>query len=145
MRFSSIFSLAAALLGATVQAYGNPGACSGQCWSHDPSVVRRDDGTYFRFETGSKIGIWKAPDLVGPWTYQGAALPSGSKINLKGNDDLWVCPVQPSSSHFRIFTFSAFQLKGSILRHGYQQTGLELMRLDKMSTFQSTYSWSCLG
>lgn len=91
MRFGSVFSLAAALLSATVQAYGNPGACSGQCWSHDPSVVRRDDGTYFRFETGSKIGIWKAPDLVGPWTYQGAALPSGSKINLKGNDDLWVC------------------------------------------------------
>uniref|UniRef100_L2FLD2 Extracellular endo-1,5-alpha-L-arabinase, putative n=1 Tax=Colletotrichum fructicola (strain Nara gc5) TaxID=1213859 RepID=L2FLD2_COLFN len=90
MRFGSVFSLAAALLSATVQAYGNPGACSGQCWSHDPSVVRRDsDGTYFRFETGSKIGIWKAPDLVGPWTYQGAALPSGSKINLKGNDDLW--------------------------------------------------------
>ncbi|TEA16062.1 putative arabinan endo-1,5-alpha-L-arabinosidase A [Colletotrichum sidae] len=89
MRFGSLFSLAAALLSASVQAYGNPGACSGQCWSHDPSVVRRDDGTYFRFETGSKIGIWKAPDLVGPWTYQGAALPSGSKINLKGNDDLW--------------------------------------------------------
>lgn len=113
MRFGSIFSLAAGLLSATVQAYGNPGACSGQCWSHDPSVVRRDDGTYFRFETGSKIGIWKAPDLVGPWTYQGAALPSGSKINLKGNDDLWVCPVQPSLSLLHSFTFLSLPIEGS--------------------------------
>lgn len=64
--------------------YANPGACSGQCWTHDPAVVRRDDGVYFRFSTGSKIGIWKAPALEGPWTYQGAAIPAGSRINLPG-------------------------------------------------------------
>lgn len=94
MHLGSVFSLAAALLSATVQAaYPNPGKCSdqGQCWSHDPSVVLRDDGTYFRFETGSRIGIWKAADLTGPWKYQGAALPRGSKIDLAGSQDLWVC------------------------------------------------------
>lgn len=82
---------AALLLGAEVLGYANPEACSGQCWSHDPSVVRREsDGVYFRFETGSLIGIWKAGDLSGPWEYQGAAIPDGSIINLAGNDDLWV-------------------------------------------------------
>jgi arabinan endo-1,5-alpha-L-arabinosidase len=28
--------------------------------------------------------------LTGPWTYKGAAIPAGSKINLAGNNDLWV-------------------------------------------------------
>jgi arabinan endo-1,5-alpha-L-arabinosidase len=78
-------------LGAEVQGYANPGACSGQCWSHDPSVIRRSsDGTYFRFETGSEVGIWKSPALTGPWTYQGKVVPAGSIINLAGNTDLWV-------------------------------------------------------
>lgn len=54
-------------------------------------MVKRSDGKYFRFETGSKIGIWSASSLTGPWTYQGAAIPAGSSINLAGNDDLWVC------------------------------------------------------
>lgn len=77
---------------AAVAAYPNPIACTGSsCWSHDPSVVKRSDGKYFRFETGSKIGIWSASSLTGPWTYQGAAIPAGSSINLAGNDDLWVC------------------------------------------------------
>lgn len=48
----------AALPGAT--AYPDPGACSGDCWAHDPCMIKRSDGTYFRFNTGSKIGIWTA-------------------------------------------------------------------------------------
>lgn len=87
--FTSLFSLAAFVSHAV--GYANPGACTGHCWSHDPSVIRRaSDGTYFRFETGSRIGIWKAGDLTGPWEYQGAALPSGSSIDMAGKDDLWV-------------------------------------------------------
>jgi arabinan endo-1,5-alpha-L-arabinosidase len=71
--------------------YANPGACSGDCWAHDPAVIRRSsDGTYFRFNTGSEIGIWKASSLTGSWTYQGKVLPSGSSIDLAGNTDLWV-------------------------------------------------------
>lgn len=91
MRFITSIVGVVAALATRVLGYPNPGSCSGQCWSHDPSVIRRaSDGVYFRFETGSKIGIWKATDLVGPWTYQGAVLPNGSKIDLAGNDDLWV-------------------------------------------------------
>ena len=87
--FTSFVSLL--LLVSEVSGYANPVACSGQCWSHDPSVIRREsDGQYFRFETGSRIGIWKAGDLTGPWVYQGAVVPSGSIINIAGKDDLWV-------------------------------------------------------
>lgn len=78
-------------LSTTVAAYANPKACSGTCVNtHDPSIIRRSDGTYFRFSTGGKIAVHTAPDITGPWTYKGAALPSGSSINLGGNQDLWV-------------------------------------------------------
>lgn len=93
MKIWNLFTslLPAALMASRASAYADPGACSGQCWSHDPSVIRRtSDGTYFRFETGSLIGIWKSTALTGPWVYQGAAIPAGSIIDLDGNDDLWV-------------------------------------------------------
>jgi arabinan endo-1,5-alpha-L-arabinosidase len=81
----------AALLPSLASAYALPGACSGTCTNtHDPSIIRRADGTYFRFSTGGKIAVHTAPDLTGPWTYRGAVLPNGSSINLAGNDDLWV-------------------------------------------------------
>ncbi|KAI5797809.1 glycosyl hydrolase [Geopyxis carbonaria] len=81
--------LAAAFTGLVgLVAAQTPGACTGTCqgYSHDPSVIRRvSDGTYFRFSTGNKISVATAPALSGPWTLTGSALPSGSKINLSGN------------------------------------------------------------
>jgi len=75
-----------------------PKACTGVCTnSHDPAVIARPDGTYFRFSTGGRIAVHTAPDLTGPWTYRGAALPKGSTINLRGNQDLWVCSPTLSS------------------------------------------------
>lgn len=72
-------------------AYPNPGACSGDCFAHDPALIKRSsDGKYFRFNTGGKIMIYDSPSLSGPWTYRGAAIPDGSSINLPGKDDLWV-------------------------------------------------------
>lgn len=92
--FKALSSIATSvlLLSDAVSGYADPGSCSGDCWAHDPSVVRRSsDGEYFRFSTGSEIGIWKAPALTGSWVYQGAAIPAGSIIDLAGNTDLWVC------------------------------------------------------
>jgi arabinan endo-1,5-alpha-L-arabinosidase len=56
---------------------------------HDPSVVLRDDGTYFRFSTLDGINIATASSIDGPWTHQGSVLPNGSVIDLPGNKDLW--------------------------------------------------------
>lgn len=78
------------LLG-SVLGYANPKTCTGTCTNaHDPAIIRRSDGTYFRFSTGGEIAVHTAPDITGPWTYKGAALPSGSSIDLAGNTDLWV-------------------------------------------------------
>ena len=86
-------SVVAPLLGA-VHGFAAPKKCTGTCVNtHDPSIIRRSDGTYFRFSTGGKIAVHTAPDITGPWKYKGAALPSGSVINLPGNQDLWVCEV----------------------------------------------------
>lgn len=47
------------LLPTLVSGYANPGACSGTCVNtHDPSIIRRSDGTYFRFSTGK---TWSLP------------------------------------------------------------------------------------
>ena len=56
---------------------------------HDPSVIRRDDGTYFLFTTNNKTNIASAPSMSGPWTHLGPVLPNGSIIDLPGKDDLW--------------------------------------------------------
>ena len=85
---------AAALLPAAVSAYSLPEACTGTCTnSHDPSIVRRADGTYFRFSTNGNIAVHTAPTLTGPWTYNGSALPSGSSIDT--TKDIWVSHAMP--------------------------------------------------
>jgi arabinan endo-1,5-alpha-L-arabinosidase len=90
MRYSIVASLLSAVT--AVYGYADPMACSGICNNaHDPALIRHSDGTYYRFSTGGKIAIHSAPSLTGPWSYKGAAIPSGSKINLAGKDDLWVC------------------------------------------------------
>jgi arabinan endo-1,5-alpha-L-arabinosidase len=92
MRISTIASLVLSAA-SSVYGYADPMACTGICNNaHDPALIRRDDGTYYRFSTGGKIAIHSAPSITGPWTYKGAAIPAGSKINLKGNTDLWVSP-----------------------------------------------------
>jgi arabinan endo-1,5-alpha-L-arabinosidase len=85
------------LLAATaVNAYATPGACSGICNNaHDPAIIQSPDGTYYRFSTGGKVAVHTAPDISGPWKYEGAALPDGSSIDLKGKDDLWVGFLMP--------------------------------------------------
>jgi len=111
-------SLAALAWAPTVFAYANPGACSGVCTNaHDPSIIRRQsDGTYFRFSTGNKIAIHTAPSISGPWTYKCAMLPSGSSIQLAGNQDLWAPDVsQVGSDYYVYYTVSTFGQQNSAI------------------------------
>lgn len=118
MRLSTYLPAAATLLAAPLVAgYANPGACSGTCTNtHDPSIIRRDDGTYFRFSTGNKIAIHTAPALTGPWTYKCAMLPSGSSINLAGNQDLWAPDVSKVGSQYYVYySVSSFGVQNSAI------------------------------
>jgi arabinan endo-1,5-alpha-L-arabinosidase len=73
------------------RAFPDPEPVSGDVskYVHDPSVIRRDDGTYFLFTTDNKTNIRSAPSMSGPWKFLGAALPEGSMIDLPGRDKLW--------------------------------------------------------
>jgi hypothetical protein len=65
MRSSFITSLLSVVT--AVYGYADPMGCSGVCTNaHDPALIRRDDGTYYRFSTGGKIAIHTAPTIVGP-------------------------------------------------------------------------------
>jgi arabinan endo-1,5-alpha-L-arabinosidase len=91
--FSFLKTLSITVLAAAtaVQAYSNPGACSGACWAHDPAIIQRSsDGKYYKFNTGGNIEIATATSLSGPWTLQGYVLTSGSSISNDGSADCWV-------------------------------------------------------
>jgi arabinan endo-1,5-alpha-L-arabinosidase len=114
---SSIFLSLLSVFSASVNAYSNPLTCSGVCTNaHDPALIRRDDGTYFRFSTGGKIAIHSAPAITGPWTYKGAAIPSGSKINKAGKDDLWAPDVtKVGSVYYLYYSVSSFGSQDSAI------------------------------
>ncbi|EFX03570.1 glycoside hydrolase, family 43 [Grosmannia clavigera kw1407] len=116
-------SLLAALFKA-IFAYSNPGACSGNCWAHDPAlIVRASDGVYFRFNTGSEIGILKADSLEGPWETEGSALPGGSTINLPGNTDLWAPEVHfIDNTYYMYYAVSTFGSQNSDIGYATSAT-----------------------
>lgn len=116
MRTSFIFSIPF-LWSATVNAYANPLACSGVCVNaHDPTIIRRDDGRYFRFSTGGRIAIHSAPSLTGPWEYRGAAIPSGSTINKPGRNDLWAPDVtKVGNTYYLYYSVSTFGSQDSAI------------------------------
>ncbi|KAH9888306.1 glycoside hydrolase family 43 protein [Xylariomycetidae sp. FL2044] len=72
-----------------------PNSCEGDCWTHDPALIRREsDGLWFRFSTLDLIGIWTSSELSGPWTrLNGSVITGRSIIDLPGNDTLWAPDV----------------------------------------------------
>ncbi|EPS34010.1 putative alpha-L-arabinofuranosidase [Penicillium oxalicum 114-2] len=81
---------------ALASAYPARGPCTGDCWTHDPSLIRRvSDGTYFRFSTGTGVNTMTSPSLTGPWVDVGPAMPDGSIIRVDGVDskNIWAPDV----------------------------------------------------
>lgn len=88
-----MFGLVPLLFTALASAYPNRGACTGNCWAHDPAMIQRvSDGKYYRFSTGTGVSTHSSPSVKGPWTDFGSALPNGSKITLDNVDstNIWV-------------------------------------------------------
>ncbi|KAI9151456.1 putative arabinan endo-1,5-alpha-L-arabinosidase A [Paramyrothecium foliicola] len=110
--------LKALLLAASVRAqFPGPESCSGTCVNtHDPTIIRRDDGTYFRFSTGGRVAVHTAPSLEGPWKYEGAALPDGSSIPLEGNQDLWAPDIfEHDGTYYIYYSVSRFGVQDSAI------------------------------
>ncbi|KAI5776808.1 endo-alpha-1,5-arabinanase [Geopyxis carbonaria] len=115
MQFSlPLLALASSLLPAALAA--TPGACTGACWTHDPSIIRAASGTYYRFSTGTKLLTMSAPALSGPWTQLGSALPAGSSIALTGADDLWAPDVSLiDGTYYLLYSVSTFGSQASAI------------------------------
>ncbi|KAL7688284.1 putative glycoside hydrolase, family 43 [Plasmopara halstedii] len=105
------------LSGSVDNVFAIPECCQGVCTNtHDPSIIRRDDGKYFRFSTGNKIAIHSASDISGSWEYLGAALPNNSTIKLPGNDDLWAPDVNKvGDTYFLYYSVSSFGKQNSAI------------------------------
>ncbi|KAK6353466.1 hypothetical protein TWF696_005430 [Orbilia brochopaga] len=93
MRFTTFATIV--FLARLAWAYGLPGACSGNCDAHDPAIIQRDsDKLFYRFWTADGISIASAPDISGPWTFLGKALPAGTTISsFAGVTNLWAPDV----------------------------------------------------
>jgi len=95
-----------------ISAYSNPGACSGACWAHDPSIIQRtSDGQYYKFNTGGNIEIATASAISGPWTLTGYVLTDGSSIDIAGNTDLWAPDVHKVGDQY--YCYYAVSTSGS--------------------------------
>ncbi|CZS88057.1 related to arabinan endo-1,5-alpha-L-arabinosidase A precursor [Rhynchosporium graminicola] len=93
-----------AVLPALIQAYSNPGSCSGACWAHDPAIIQRaSDGQYYKFNTGGNIEIATATNLAGPWTLKGFVLSDGSSISSPGNKDCWAPDVSLVNGVYHLY------------------------------------------
>ncbi|CAG8017927.1 unnamed protein product [Penicillium nalgiovense] len=110
-------SLAFALLqAAAVYGYAKPGACSGACIIHDPSLIQNADGTYYRFSTGGGISVATASSMDGPWTGIGTVLPGGSSIDNSGRDDAWAPDVQKVGNLYHLYySVSTFETQNSVI------------------------------
>ncbi|KAJ5125906.1 hypothetical protein N7448_005218 [Penicillium atrosanguineum] len=87
-------------------AYPNRGACTGDCWTHDPSMIqRKSDGKYFRFATGTGVNTMTSPSVKGPWTDVGSALPNGSSITVSGvsSSDIWAPDVHYQNNQYYMY------------------------------------------
>ncbi|KAF3313064.1 hypothetical protein TWF173_006242 [Orbilia oligospora] len=98
-------------------AYANPGACSGDCGTHDPAVIRRtSDGKFYRFSTNNFISIASASSIAGPWTYLGQALPGGSKISGFSGVDLWAPDIIYNNGvYYLYYSVSSFGSQNSAI------------------------------
>ena len=88
-----ILAAAAAVAGVSAAIYPAPHACSGSCFTHDPSVARRDDGTYFLYSSSDLLSIRTSKSLEGPWAEVGSVIQNKSVIDMAGNDVLWAPDV----------------------------------------------------
>ncbi|KAH6629694.1 glycosyl hydrolase [Boeremia exigua] len=79
-------------------------------WIHDPSIIC-EDGTYWRFSTSGNIAVATAPSIKGPWTYKGALLPEGTKIQIDPNQDIWAPSISKFDDlyyvHYSVSTFGS--------------------------------------
>jgi arabinan endo-1,5-alpha-L-arabinosidase len=122
--------------------YPDPEPCLGNCSGiHDPNIVV-EDGTYYRFSTSGNIAVATAPELIGPWDYEGALLHNGTSIEVDPKQDIWVRFLSSSpNSYFSVSARAHHNIASCPHTYLFQAPNINKVG----DTYYAFYSVSTLG
>ncbi|MBO3100519.1 family 43 glycosylhydrolase [Cellulomonas fengjieae] len=84
-------------------AYPGPGNITGATWAHDPTVVKRPDGSYLVATTGRGIPLKTSSDRTA-WTDAGAAFPNGTPwTSAHTTGDLWAPDLSYRNGQYYLY------------------------------------------
>lgn len=84
-------------------AYPGPGAVTGATWAHDPTVVKRPDGSYLVATTGRGIPLKTSSDRTS-WRDVGAAFPNGTPwTSAHTTGDLWAPDLSYRNGQYYLY------------------------------------------
>ncbi|KAK0237279.1 secreted arabinase [Armillaria nabsnona] len=109
------------------RAYVSPGVVSGSTGTHDPTICKDKDGTYFLFATAVGISITTSTDRTA-FTYQGLVWPNGAswtdEYTLTSNGNLWAPECYYDGSQFWLYyAASSFGSQNSAIFLATSSTG----------------------
>lgn len=94
-------------------AYPGPGRVTGDVGAHDPTVVRRPDGTYLVATTGRGIPLKVSSDRTA-WRAAGAAFPNGTPwTSAHTTGDLWAPDLTYANGRYWLY-YSASTFGSSV-------------------------------
>ena len=104
--------------------YPDPGEVSGSTWAHDPTVVKRPDGTYLVAATGRGIPLKTSTDRT-TWRNAGAVLPNGAPwTTTYTTGDLWAPDLSfHNGQYYLYYSASTFGSQRSAIFLATSPTG----------------------
>jgi arabinan endo-1,5-alpha-L-arabinosidase len=85
--------------------YPNPGRVTGDTGTHDPTVVKRPDGTYLLAATGANLSLKTSTDRVA-WRNAGSVWPSGASWTTtytNGDRNLWAPDISYHNGQYYLY------------------------------------------
>ncbi|RFN44126.1 putative arabinan endo-1,5-alpha-l-arabinosidase [Fusarium flagelliforme] len=104
----------------------NPGPVKGDTFIHDPTIVKKPDGTYLAAFTANGIGLKASTDRTS-WKDVGAAFPNGAAWTLtytKNDKNLWAPDLSyHNGQYFMYYSASSFGTSKSAIFLARSKTG----------------------
>ncbi|CAG7565348.1 unnamed protein product [Fusarium equiseti] len=125
LAISSLFAIGT-LASELVRRDVNPGPVKGDTFIHDPTIVKKPDGTYLAAFTANGIGLKTSTDRT-TWKDVGAAFPNGAAWTLtytKNDKNLWAPDLSyHNGQYFMYYSASSFGTSKSAIFLARSKTG----------------------
>ncbi|KAK6835973.1 arabinan endo-1-5-alpha-L-arabinosidase A [Apiospora arundinis] len=112
----------------------NPGPVSGDTFWHDPTVIKKPDGTYLAAFTADNVGLKTSTDRT-VWRDAGAAFPGGAPWTTpytKGEKNLWAPDLSfHNNQYYMYYSASSFGTTKSAIFLATSPTGASGSWTDK--------------